>query len=68
LLFVFNCDAVYFYIEKIKANVMKAIYEIDSEVTGKVLLKKRKIAKGLRRWLKENEFSFTYSYYIDYEQ
>jgi len=47
---------------------MKAIYEIDSEVTGKVLLKKRKIAKGLRRWLKENEFSFTYSYYIDYEQ
>lgn len=47
---------------------MKAIYEIDSEVTGKVLLKKRKIAKGLRRWLKENGFSFTYSYYIDYEQ
>ncbi|HOW08897.1 MAG: hypothetical protein GYA41_08905 [Bacteroidales bacterium] len=33
---------------------MKAIYEITSVETGTVLLKKRKIAKALRRWLREN--------------
>lgn len=38
----------------LKFIIMKAIYEITSVETGTVLLKKRKIAKALRRWLREN--------------
>ncbi|HOU02442.1 MAG: hypothetical protein GT600_15830 [Bacteroidales bacterium] len=47
---------------------MKAIYEISSEITGKVLIKRRKVAKALRRWLRENGFAFTSYYYLEYLQ
>jgi len=45
---------------------MKVHYQIKSEETGMVLLRQRKIAKALRRWLRENGFSFQYNYYFGY--
>lgn len=45
---------------------MKVIYKVTSEATGIVLLKRRKIAKALRWWLRENGFDFTYNYYFGY--
>ena len=38
---------------------MKAIYQITSEVTGKVSIRRRRIAKALRWWLRENGCIFT---------
>jgi hypothetical protein len=43
-------------------KIMKAVYHIKSTVTGSVKLKRRKIAKALRWWLRENGFEFSYSY------
>ena len=42
---------------------MKAHYVITSEETGTVLLRSRKIAKALRRWLGENGIAFKNSFY-----
>jgi aspartyl/asparaginyl-tRNA synthetase len=41
---------------------MKIIYRISSEETGTVLLKRRKIAKALRRWLRENGFAYNQTF------
>jgi hypothetical protein len=46
---------------------MKVVYQVSSEVTGIVLIRRRKIAKALRWWLRENGFAFTYSYYFGFE-
>jgi hypothetical protein len=45
---------------------MKAIYQIKSEVTGQVFIRRRKIAKALRWWLRENGIEYEYSYYFGY--
>jgi hypothetical protein len=37
---------------------------ISSEETGTVLLKRRKIAKALRWWLRENGYSFKYVFFV----
>jgi hypothetical protein len=42
---------------------MKAHFLITSEETGTVLLKRRKIAKALRWWLRENGYSFKYVFF-----
>jgi hypothetical protein len=44
---------------------MKTLYQISSEETGKVVIKKRKIAKTLRRWLRENGYSFNHTHYLN---
>jgi len=36
----------------------KTIYRITSNEFGEILLKRRKIAKALRWWLRENGFSY----------
>ncbi|MBN2634324.1 MAG: hypothetical protein JXR66_12255 [Bacteroidales bacterium] len=41
---------------------MKVIYQISSEITGEVILKRRKIAKALRWWLRENGFKCSCSH------
>jgi hypothetical protein len=46
----------------LKSKVMKAFYQIQSEETGTLILKRRRIAKGLRWWLRQN--GFTYKHYI----
>jgi hypothetical protein len=47
---------------------MKTLYRISSEETGEVLLKKRKIAKALRWWLRENGYDYTSSFFLKSEQ
>ena len=41
---------------------MKAIYLISSKETGKVYIRRRKIAKALRWWLRENGITYEYCY------
>lgn len=43
---------------------MKTLYQITSCETGMVTLKRRKIAKALRWWLRENGYAFSYFYFI----
>jgi hypothetical protein len=43
---------------------MKPYYQITAEEIGIVLLRKRKIAKALRRWLREKGLSYEYNFYI----
>jgi hypothetical protein len=44
---------------------MRTIYRIHSKEIGEVLLKRRKIAKALRWWLRENGYPFTSNYYFN---
>ncbi|MFZ2287269.1 MAG: hypothetical protein WAV93_09810 [Bacteroidales bacterium] len=44
--------------------MMRPYYQITAEEIGIVLLRKRKIAKALRRWLREKGLSYEYSFYI----
>jgi hypothetical protein len=44
---------------------MKIIYQISSKELGTVLLKRRKIAKALRWWLRENGFVYEYMFIIN---
>ena len=43
---------------------MKTYYQITAEGIGIVLLRKRKIAKALRRWLRDKGLSYEYVFYI----
>jgi len=45
-------------------EMMKTYYQITAEGIGIVLLRKRKIAKALRRWLREKGLSYEYVFYI----
>lgn len=42
---------------------MKTYYQISSDATGKVLLRRRKIAKALRWLLNENGYTYKYTFY-----
>ncbi|HNT92767.1 MAG TPA: hypothetical protein PLK17_04370 [Bacteroidales bacterium] len=42
---------------------MKTYYQISSEVTGKVLLRRRKIARALRWWLNEHGYNYKYVFF-----
>jgi hypothetical protein len=41
---------------------MKTIYKISSDETGTILIRRRKIAKAFRWWLRDNGFNFKHSY------
>jgi len=43
---------------------MRTYYQISADGIGIVLLRKRKIAKALRRWLRENGLTYEYNIYI----
>jgi hypothetical protein len=43
---------------------MKTFYQISSKDLGTVLLRRRKIAKALRWWLRENGIDFKYIFYV----
>lgn len=43
---------------------MKVLFEITSPETGKVLIKRRKIARALRWWLRDNGIAYDYMYYL----
>ena len=42
---------------------MKTFYKITSDEIGTILIKRRKIAKALRWWLRDNGFDYTYTYF-----
>ncbi|MCE5346247.1 MAG: hypothetical protein LLG13_08175 [Bacteroidales bacterium] len=42
---------------------MRVIYKISSNEIGMVLIRRRKIAKALRWWLRENGFNFQYTFF-----
>jgi hypothetical protein len=44
---------------------MKTYYQISSDVTGRVLLRRRKIAKALRWWLNEHGYTYKYLFYSE---
>jgi hypothetical protein len=44
---------------------MRTIYRVDSKELGEILLKRRKIAKALRWWLRENGYEYTSSYFAN---
>jgi hypothetical protein len=44
---------------------MKTFYRVYSNETGEVLLKRRKIAKALRWWLRENKYSYTSTFFLN---
>jgi hypothetical protein len=44
---------------------MKVHFLITSEETGTVLLRKRKVAKALRWWLRENGHAFKYAFFVN---
>lgn len=52
-------------IRDLKDKTMKTIYRISSKEMGTVLLKRRKIAKALRWWLRENGFVFKYMFFVN---
>lgn len=43
---------------------MKVLFQITSPATGKVLIRRRKIAKALRWWLRENGINYDYTYFL----
>ena len=43
---------------------MKVHFLISSEESGTVILKSRKIAKALRRWLHEHGYPFKYVFFM----
>jgi len=42
---------------------MRILYKMSSQETGTVVIRRRKIAKALRWWLRKNGYDFTYSYF-----
>jgi hypothetical protein len=46
-------------------KAMRPIYRIDSQELGEVLLRRRKIAKALRWWLRENGHTYTSTFYMN---
>ena len=43
---------------------MKIFYQITSSECGTVLLKKRKIAKAFRWWLRKNGYAYKYMFFV----
>ncbi|HNR42850.1 MAG TPA: hypothetical protein PKL65_11510 [Bacteroidales bacterium] len=43
---------------------MKPFYQIESEETGTVILRRRRIAKALRWWLRENGCAFQHLFFL----
>ncbi len=43
---------------------MKVVFQITSPETGKVLIRRRKIAKALRWWLREKGIVYDYTYIL----
>jgi hypothetical protein len=43
---------------------MKVLFQITSNETGKVVIRRRKIAKALRWWLRERGIVYDYAYFL----
>jgi hypothetical protein len=64
------CFRLYFYTEgisievKYKNRVMKTFYRISTQELGTEMLRRRKIAKALRWWLRENGKDYKYVFFV----
>ncbi len=47
-----------------KGPKMKVMFQITSKETGKVVIRRRKIAKALRWWLRERGIVYDYTYFL----
>ena len=47
-----------------KGSKMKVMFQITSKETGKVVIRRRKIAKALRWWLRERGIVYDYTYFL----
>jgi len=45
---------------------MKTFYKISAQEIGTVVIRRRKIAKALRRWLRENGFEYKHNFFVTY--
>lgn len=45
---------------------MKTFYKISAQEIGTVVIRRRKIAKALRRWLRENGLEYKYNFFVTY--
>jgi hypothetical protein len=43
---------------------MKVVFQITSKETGRVMIRRRKIAKALRWWLRERGIVYDYVYFL----
>jgi hypothetical protein len=43
---------------------MRTMYRITSNEMGTILIRRRKIAKALRWWMRENGVNYTHTYYF----
>lgn len=43
---------------------MKVLFQITSKETGRVLIRRRKIARALRWWLREKGIVYDYRYFL----
>lgn len=43
---------------------MKVFFQITSNETGKVVIRRRKIARALRWWLRERGIVYDYTYFL----
>jgi len=48
-----------------KKGSMKTIYRITTNEHGVILLKRRKIAKAFRWWLRENGFTYNSTFFFN---
>jgi hypothetical protein len=43
---------------------MRVVFQITSNETGRVVIRRRKIAKALRWWLRERGIVYDYAYFL----
>ena len=43
---------------------VKILFQITSPETGKVLIRRREIARALRWWLRDNGIEYDYTYFL----
>jgi len=61
-----GCIVVHYFYFVLIPQIMKTLYKISSEETGTVVIRRRKIAKALRRWLRENGIPCNHTFYMNW--
>jgi hypothetical protein len=59
-----HCIGLHLNFAMTKGPKMKVLFQITSKETGKVVIRRRKIAKALRWWLRERGIVYDYTYFL----
>jgi len=59
-----HCVCLWLSFAMTKGPEMKVMFQITSKETGKVVIRRRKIAKALRWWLRERGIVYDYTYFL----